>query len=217
MTNARQRGGARSDSSLAKPLSTSFSESRRGIRREKVFGPGRCVPLDRNAKCRVMMLARALMRRTEVGKAYGQVTAKALAVLQALLWGFHNCHSGRCFPSYETIADRAGCARSTVAIAIKALEQAGVLSWVNRLVRVRERCTDLFGNNGVRWRVIRTSNAYAFRDPYASEPSKSESWTRTPTQKINQTKIANSGPPWLPLWTEDERVFGVSVVPLGRC
>jgi hypothetical protein len=49
--------------------------------------------------------ARALMRRTEKGKAYGAVTANALAVLAALLWGFHNAASGRCFPSYETIAD----------------------------------------------------------------------------------------------------------------
>src|SRR5271170_7151466 len=38
--------------------------------REKVFGDGRPRPLDRNAKVRVMTLARALMRRTEKGKAY---------------------------------------------------------------------------------------------------------------------------------------------------
>ena len=55
-----------------------------------------------------------------------QITAKALAVLEALLWGFHNARSGLCFPSYETIAERAGCARSTVAEAIKALEDGGL-------------------------------------------------------------------------------------------
>ena len=32
-------------------------------RREKVFGPGRAVPLDRNAKVRVMAYARAWSRR----------------------------------------------------------------------------------------------------------------------------------------------------------
>lgn len=37
--------------------SAGFSESRRG-NRDKVFGEGRCVPLDRNAKARVMALAR---------------------------------------------------------------------------------------------------------------------------------------------------------------
>jgi hypothetical protein len=36
----------------------------------------------------ITTLARALMRRTENGKHYGQITAKAFAVLQApLVWG----------------------------------------------------------------------------------------------------------------------------------
>jgi len=134
-------------------------------RREKLFGDGRPRPLDRNGKARVMACVRALMHRTEKGKAYGQITAKARDVAEALLWGFHNARSGLCFPSYEKIAERAKCARSTVAEAIKALEAAGVLSWVNRIVRVRERCADLFGHTGTRTRVIRTSNGYAFNDP----------------------------------------------------
>ena len=134
-------------------------------RREKLFGDGRPRPLDRNAKARIMIFARALMRRTEKGKAYGAITAKALAVLEALLWGFHNAQSGLCFPSYATIAERAGCARSTVTEALKALEQAGLLTWVNRIVRIKERCEDLFGRFGVRSRVIRTSNGYQFNDP----------------------------------------------------
>ena len=89
--------------------------------------------MDRNAKARVMHLARCLSRRTEKGRAYGVVTAKALAVLQTLLWSFHNARSGLCYPSYETIAEAAGCARSTVYEAISALEAAGLMSWVNRL------------------------------------------------------------------------------------
>jgi DNA-binding transcriptional MocR family regulator len=121
--------------------------------------------MDRNAKVRIMHLARAFMRRTEKGHAYGQISAKALAVLEALLWSFHNARSGLCFPSYEKIAEIAGCARSTVAEAIKALEEAGLLSWVNRIVRIRERCQDLFGHWGSRVRVIRTSNGYQFHDP----------------------------------------------------
>ncbi len=134
-------------------------------RREKLFGEGRPRPLDRNAKARIMIFARALMRRTEKGKAYGAITAKALAVLEALLWGFHNTQSGLCFPSYATIAERAGCARSTVAEALKALEDAGLLTWVNRIVRIKERCEDLFGRFGSRTRVMRTSNGYRFNDP----------------------------------------------------
>jgi len=68
-------------------------------RREKMFGMGRPRALDRNAKVRIMHLARALSRRTQKGKAYGAITAKALSVLETLLWGFHNAKSGLCFPS----------------------------------------------------------------------------------------------------------------------
>jgi hypothetical protein len=49
---ARQGRAARPQDSPA-----GFSDSRRGIRRDKVFGPGRCVPLDRNAKVRVLIAA----------------------------------------------------------------------------------------------------------------------------------------------------------------
>ena len=130
---------------------------RRG--RERLFGDGRPVPLDRNAKARIMVLARAKLRRDAPGRHYGPVTAKAYAVLEALLWSFHNARTGLCFPSYETIASRAGCARSTVALAIKALEGAGILTWVNRLRRVK-----MPGPAGWRWRVLRTSNGYRFVD-----------------------------------------------------
>jgi len=123
------------------------------------------VPLDRNAKARIKVFARALSHRTEKGKHYGVITAKFLAVLDALLWGFHNCGTGRCFPSYERIAERADCTRSTVYEAINALERAGILTWVNRIARIREWGPDLFGRAQNRWRVIRTSNAYTFVDP----------------------------------------------------
>src|SRR3954447_7124593 len=144
-------------------------------RREKMFGEGRVLPLDRNAKARIMVLARALMRRTGEGKHYGVLTAKFVAVLGALLWGFHNAGSGRCFPSYERIAEQADCARSTVYEAIHALERAGILSWVNRIARMREWGPDLFGRAKNRWRVIRTSNQYCFVDPKTSAPPPSSS------------------------------------------
>lgn len=187
---ARGRGGC----ALAKPLPAASADSARSTRRDKVFGEGRQVPLDRNAKIRIMVLARALMRRQEQGKHYGAVTAKFLAVLGALLWGFHNAASGRCYPSYEAIAERAGCARSTVYEAIRALERVGVLTWVNRLKRVREYVPGLFGKASAwRWRVIRTSNSYVLTDPLAS---KSDFQTTTITQDSNQVKLtANCGPP----------------------
>jgi len=157
-------------------------------RREKVFGPGRQIPLDRNAKARVAAYARAWDRRhRQPGQRGGALGRAALDVLGALLWAFHNARSGCCFPSYERIAERAGCARSTVAEAIKVLELAGVLTWQNRIARIRERCADLFGRDGWRWRVIRTSNAYSFRDPQpqlAGIPCKSDQRTGTQNQEI---------------------------------
>src|SRR5208337_4615429 len=135
--------------------------------------------------------------RTEKGKAYGQITAKALAVLHALLWGFHNARSGLCFPSYEKIAEAASCARSTVAEAIKALEDAGILSWVNRLKRVSEATIDLFGHRIRKTRVLRTSNGYAFIDPQPSKrpesfanSSKSDFPSGTPIQESSLLKPA---------------------------
>jgi hypothetical protein len=106
-------------------------------------------------------------------------------------------------PSYERIAERAGCARSTVAEAIKALEFAGVLTWQNRITRIRERCRDLWGREGWRWRVIRTSNAYAFRDPQAAVqagvPSKSDYRTETPDQEDLKAVQAPAIDPTSPL------------------
>jgi DNA-binding transcriptional MocR family regulator len=159
-----------------------------------VFGDGDPLPLDRNAKVRVMTLARALMRRTEAGKHYGTVTAKALAVLEALLWRFHNARSGLCFPSYERIAAVAGCARSTVAEALKALEAAGLLSWVNRITRIRDAERDLFGRLVPRWRVIRTSNAYRFRDPGAGHSAAGQQGKASKSELRSENQIQESFP-----------------------
>jgi hypothetical protein len=135
-------------------------------RREKVFGPGRGFALDRNAKTRIMVYARVWSaKHRRPGQHRGPLTRAFMEVLEALLWGFHNSRDGRCFPSYESIAEKAHCNRDTVYEAIKALEFADVLTWVNRITRIRTRELDLFGQMATRWRIIRTSNAYLFRDP----------------------------------------------------
>jgi hypothetical protein len=61
--------------------------------------------------------------------------------------------------SYESIAERAHCARSTVYKAIYALEKLGILTRVNRVTRIREWAPGLFGPAPARWRVVRTSNS----------------------------------------------------------
>lgn len=133
-------------------------------RRPKLFGTGKPQPLDRNAKARIMHRAKALMRRTLPGRAWGVLSAKALTVLETLLFSFHG-KGGLTFPSYESIAERAACARSTVAESIKTLESCGILTWCNRLVRIRE---------AGQTRLLRSSNTYTFVDPKPGNTSKSD-------------------------------------------
>jgi hypothetical protein len=156
-------------------------------RREKVFGPGPRISLDRNAKARVMAFAKAWnARHRQPGQHRGPLTRATVEVLEALLWGFHNAHTGACFPSYEAIAAKAECCRDTVYEAIRALELAGVLTWVNRIVRERVRERDLFGQWSTRWRVLRTSNAYAFRDPHPAAAGRLASTSEIPSGTVIQ-------------------------------
>jgi hypothetical protein len=162
--------------------------------REKVFGEARGIPLDRNAKVRILIYARGYNARyRREGQHRGPITRAFMEVLETLLWGFHNSKDGRCFPSYESIARRAECSRDTVYEAIKALEFANILSWVNRIVRIRTREQDLFGQWALRWRIIRTSNAYVFRDPlpcHDGRPTlRKSSKSENPSETMNQESI----------------------------
>jgi hypothetical protein len=187
--------------------------------REKVFGPGRAVPLDRNAKARIMAYARAWSaRQRRPGQHKGPITRAFLDVLQALLWGFHNSRSGCCFPGYEAIAVKAECARSTVAEALKVLEFAGVLTWQNRITRALVRQRDLFGRWSHRWTVIRTSNAYVFHDPLRPiagvSAAKSENPTGTPDQDDSTYRVQAPINPDNPLERALAR-FGAAIAAKG--
>jgi hypothetical protein len=152
--------------------------------RQKIFGMVG-VPLDRNDKARLLHRARAMMRAEEPGRAYGLITAKTYAVLAALLLGFHNAGSGRCFPSYDRIQEAAGCCRQTVATALAALEATGLLTVCNRLLRVRWKDEEALA---MRVRVVRTSNCYSFpstSSPAPGKTSKSSFQTGTGIQVSN--------------------------------
>jgi hypothetical protein len=174
-----------------KTLTSVVESLNRHTRRAKVFGPGRRIPLDRNAKARIMMRARGYLHRMAdgsekpKGKAYGELSAKFYAVLGALLYGFHNAGNGACFPSYERVAEYADCSRSTFYEAIRALEALGLLTWENRIVRVtvEDMGADLFGRPNRRLRVFRTSNAYTFTDPNPRASSRSEIQSGTKGQE----------------------------------
>jgi len=162
-------------------------------KREKVFGPARGIPLDRNAKARIIAYAKGWnAKHKQPGQHRGLLTRAIMEVLEALLWGFHNSRDGRCFPSYEAIAEKAECCRDTVYEAIKALEFANVLTWVNRITRIQVRELDLFGKWATRWRTIRTSNAYLFRDPLPCAENRPKSADLSKSENPPGTLIQDS-------------------------
>jgi len=154
-------------------------------RREKCFGTGLAVPLDGNAKARVFAYAEAwTAARRQRRQHRGPLTRATLDVLRALLWRFHNSRTGRCFPSYERIAEAARVDRATVHRAIAALEAAGILTWQNRLIHEVIAVPGLFGPELARV-PRRTSNAYQLRDPgqiIQTRRPKSQNATGTPIQ-----------------------------------
>ena len=87
-------------------------------RRAKLFTDGKQTPIDRNDRARVMCLA-------EVARRKGEITRAAVDILRALLFTFANLTDGRCFPSYERLAEAAGCVPRTVGRCLPDLEAAG--------------------------------------------------------------------------------------------
>ena len=80
-------------------------------RREKLFREKRGIPLDREAKVRIMAYAKDYnAKHRREGQHQGPITWAFFRVLKAMLWGFHNNRTGYCFPSYESIAARQNAA-----------------------------------------------------------------------------------------------------------
>ena len=161
--------------------------------REKVFRRVLGTPLGPRAKKRIFRSVELYnVKNKKPGQHHGPITPAFQRVLSAMLWKFHNSRSGYCFPSYETIAAAARCCRDTVYEAIRALEAADILTWVNRFDKIPTQCLGAFGRAFTRWQVIRTSNAYCFRDPLpcATEPDshKSENPAGTLNQEFSYTK-----------------------------
>jgi Helix-turn-helix domain len=61
-------------------------------------------------------------------------------------------HGGQCWPSHETLADRAECCTRTVGRALKQAQHLGLVDWRERRVRAG-------------WRWLRSSNLYRFITP----------------------------------------------------
>lgn len=142
-------------------------------RHAKIFGVAPSRPRRQHQGPHLGLCGGLQRRESETVPTQGPLTWATLRVLRALLWRFHNADGGgRCFPSYERIAQAAKCARSSVAIAIQALEDAGILTWVNRIARIRRQEVDLFGRLASVWQVVRISNGYRFLDPLERQPGR---------------------------------------------
>ncbi len=110
---------------------------------EKTFGTLYGPPLDRNEKAACIVNLQAEIDRLG-GVPYGW-----LRIYQMLLFKIYNPRTGQCFPSHATIADKARCSVATVKRALKWARKNGLISWAHGLVQ-----------DG--WRLLRTSNRYAF-------------------------------------------------------
>lgn len=157
--------------------------------RTKVFGPGPCRPLDRNTKAKLAFLARSMSIRKSTGKHWGPITAKHLAVFLSLLYVFHNTTTGRTFPSYARLAEASHCANSTVGAAIQALEAVGLITWSQRVQRVRVPEPSWLGGYALRTRILRTSNAYVINDITATHSDPQASNTEDRRGTTNQAQI----------------------------
>ena len=116
-----------------------------------------------------MARAHALKRPKGARMHYGDITAKDVDILWVLLTINRTHKTGFCFPSYPTIAGRAGCNPAAVGRGIPRLKAAGLLDWAN--------CTRIGTVDGRR-RFLRSSNAYRFIVP-VEKSCKSANGVRT--------------------------------------
>jgi DNA-binding transcriptional regulator YhcF (GntR family) len=131
--------------------------------RGSIFSEPVCCRIDRAQAWRLIADAEALDRATrQPGQHGGVLKRSGVDVLRALLRRFYSYATGACFPSYDEIAEAAGCCRATVAAKLRVLEQYGfiqtirrkmVVSFISRVARVR---FDV---------AVQTSNSYTFSLP----------------------------------------------------
>jgi len=110
---------------------------------EKQFGTDYGPALQRGDKIACIVNLQAEIDRLG-GVPYGWIK-----IYETLLFGFYNPRTGQCFPSHKAIAIKARCGVRTVQRALKWARENNLIQWSHGLVR-----------DG--WRVLRTSNRYAF-------------------------------------------------------
>jgi len=116
--------------------------------RGSLFGDGPRRPFSADER-------RAWLERAELERRAGRMTSLYVDVARVLLKRLSV--DGRCDPSHVTLAADAACGERTVRRALAALEEAGLLTWEQRLVR---RPWPAGGAGATR--AEQTSNAYVF-------------------------------------------------------
>jgi hypothetical protein len=125
-------------------------------------------PLDRNARQRLLFLAKRLERRTKgKGRANGALGDIGLQILDALL-SYANRRTGLCFPSYLILQAITGRSRGSIAAALRRLERAGIIKVIRRLKRIWiDRMSPITGQPERIMATVQDSNLYAFSGPAA--------------------------------------------------
>ena len=118
--------------------------------------PTMWVPLDRNARARLIFAALAIETKTKAkGRTDGAIGRSGLVILQVLLSYASLSASGRCDPALTTIADKARCCVQTVVSALERLASIGLITVTRRWLRVRDPQTGVMVSRQI-------TNAYAF-------------------------------------------------------
>ena len=104
----------------------------------------------------------------EPGRHGGGIGLPAMAVLECLIFKFHNWASGRLDPSYDSLQKATGLCRQAVADALAKLKALGIINWLRR-------CTEDKDDTGA-FRLRQLTNAYAVLPPsqwrgYVEPPS----------------------------------------------
>jgi hypothetical protein len=149
------------------------------------FGDPERRRLDRTQVWRIMASAEALERRTRTkGQHGGVLKGKGLDVLRALLRRFYSYRTGECFPSWEAIAEAAGCCRETVRQKLAILERLGIIETIRRKVIA----TYTSRAHRVRFDVaVQTSNSYVFNIPTADRREHGD--LALPLLKVPEAKL----------------------------
>jgi hypothetical protein len=142
----------------------------------------RFVAMSLKQAAKLWQKARRFDRQSHIaGKHGGMIGRTALAVLYALLFDFLDFKTGQLDPSYQTIADKAGVCRRTVAAALARLKDLGLLHWQRRSRPEPEA--------GGGYRQVQITNAYAvlspanwkgFYEPPPPPPPHPSTWGATP-------------------------------------